>query len=74
MIPWSREYGISIGTGHTGGKMDRFFLREKSSQMSNLACLDLSEELFEVWLVESMQFFMANFIVIVVSGQTLWEK
>ena len=25
MIPWSREYGISIGTGHTGGKFDRTF-------------------------------------------------
>ena len=25
MIPWSRVYGLSIGTGHTGGKMDHFF-------------------------------------------------
>ena len=30
------------------GKFGSIFLREKSSEMTNLACLGLSEELFEV--------------------------
>ena len=55
-------------------KNGSIFLREKSSKMTNLACLRLSEELFEVWLVEIVQFFMANSAMIVVSGQTLLKN
>ena len=47
---------------------------EKSDKIVDFAWMRLSEELFEVWRVELMQFFMANFVMIVVSGQTLLKN
>ena len=49
-------------------------MRENSSKMTNCAWMRLSEELFEVWGVEIVQFFVANLTMIVVSGQTLLKN
>ena len=51
MRDWRDGCGVSIGTGQTGGNLDGF-LCEKSSKMTDLACLGRSTELLERNLVE----------------------
>ena len=55
-------------------KNGSIFLREKSIKTGFLARIGSRKIIFEVWVVEIGQFFMANSAMIVVSDQTLLKN